>query len=339
MSEVEEGAAAAAPQEIVICSEEDAWDVLRQAVEGRFADQVRLRFEGWPSFALDVKGRDWNSTVPTRIMPSLLELQKDINRAYASIQYNEPNLRRLREEEKDDLEIVIKVDKGSSIFNADLWLQLSKIAEAAVGRMDGNQIALTVVGVALVIAAPVMFKAWLQSRQEEREIASRIELSKEETARLSVMAEAMKTQPIIESAREDAQATNNRLLKAANPGDTMEIGNVSVSSEEASELVQPERERAQEIELQGNFSILGNRTDRGDGFRITIRRVLDGLTFNADVPLTLPSDQQQAIQHAEWSKSLICLSLEGDMLRGSVTRATVVSARSVDRDVNPEDLA
>lgn len=329
MSEVEENGGSQSVPEVIVRTEEDAWRLLQQAVDGGgFPESIRLRFDGWPSFRLDVKGRDWNSTVPTRVMPSLLDVQKDINRVYASIQYSEPNLRRLREDEKDDLEIVVKVKKGSSIFNADLWHQFTKMAEAAVGRMNGSEIVLTVVGVALTIAAPVMFKSWLSSRQQQREIDSRLELSREETARLRVMAEAMRQQPVVESARADADATNSKLLKSTKTGDVMEIGGVAVSSEEAREVAQSERDRSQEVQLEGDFAILGNRTDRGDGFRITIRRMSDGLTFGADVPLELPHEQQKTIQEAEWSKNLVWLSLEADMLRDSITRATVVSARS-----------
>ncbi|HRQ63903.1 MAG TPA: hypothetical protein PKZ76_03415 [Xanthomonadaceae bacterium] len=319
--------------ELVIRSEDDAWNALAAAVAGKeFSDDIRLRFEGWPRFELDFKGRDWNSTVPTRIMPALLDVQRDINRAYATIEYREPNLRRLRDEERDRLEVVVQVKKGSSVFNADLWPHFSRIAEAAVGRMSGDQIVVTVLGLALTIMAPVMFKAWLRARQEEKETASRVELSKQETERLKVMKEAITRQPALEASKADAEATANKLLKASKPGDTMEISGVSVSAEEAREIVQPERERATELEIEGAFAVLGNRTDKGDGFRITIRRQRDGLTFNADVPLELPAPQQKVIQDAEWSKRLVRLIVDAEMLRDSITRAVVISASEVETD-------
>ena len=318
---------------LIIRSEEDAWHALERAVaEGGFPDGLQLRFDGWPSFKLDVSGRDWNSTVPTRVMPSLLEVQKDINRAYAHIRYDDFNLRRLKEEERDDLEVVVKVKKGSSIFDADLWNQFSKMAEAAIGRMDGNQTVIAVIGVALTIMTPVVFKAWLKNRTEQREMDTRVQLSKEETQRLQVMAEAMRQHPPLEVVRDDAVATANKLLKAARPGDNISMKGVQISAEDARELVQPERERANEIELAGDFTVLGNRTDKGDGFRVTVRRIGDGLTVSADVPKELPWAQQEAIQKAEWLKAAVHLEIRAEVLRESFSKAVVLSAVAIVAD-------
>jgi hypothetical protein len=69
---------------LIIHNEEDAWALLEAAVSGSgHLDARRLKFKGWPIWSLDAKGRDWYSTVPTRIMPPLLDVQKDVNRAYA----------------------------------------------------------------------------------------------------------------------------------------------------------------------------------------------------------------------------------------------------------------
>lgn len=315
---------------VVIATEEDAWVALERATLGDgYPDGVELEFKGWPVFQMDVKGRDWNSTVPTRVMSPLLDVQKDINRAYTSIKYSDFNLRKLRDEERDELEVVVKVEKGSSIFNAELWKQFSHMAEAAIGRMNGDQIVITVLGIALAITAPVMYKAWLASRQKEKEVASRLELSQQETERLKVFAEAVKSSPSLQAVREDAQATHNRLLKSVKPGDSMAMKGVELGSDEVAVLVQSERERAQDIFVEGNFVVLGNRTDKSDGFRITVKRLSDHLTLNADVPLALPYEQQQLIQKAEWSKGKIRLSITASILRDAISQAIVVSAEKI----------
>ncbi len=317
------------PTYLVIRSEEDAWHWLERATRGDLPDDIQLRFDGWPTMFLDVSGRDWHSTVPTRIMPSLLDLQRDLNRAYASVRYQEANLRRLRDEEKDDLEVVVKVGPGSSKFSADLWGQLGKIAEAAVGRMSGTEITITVLGLALSVVSAVMFRQWLAARKEERQAQAQIELSQQETERLRVITEAMRQQPDLRAISADVDATRNRLLKATKPGDVMAVADVPVTSDEAREIVQPERERAREVEIEGEFVVLGNRTDKGDGFRISVRRVGDGLTLTADVPLALDYAQQQIIQRAEWSKGRVRLSIEAEMLRETFARGTVVQAIEV----------
>lgn len=315
---------------LLITSEEDAWQALERATQGDgFPEGVDLEFKNWPIFQMDFKGRDWDSTVPTRVMSPLLEIQKDINRAYTSIKYGDSNLRKLKDEERDELEVVVKVEKGSSIFDADLWKQFSSMAEVAIGRMNGDQIVITVLGVALAITAPVMYKAWLASRQKEKEIANQLELSKQETERLKVFSEAVKSSPSLQTVREDAQATHNRLLKAVKPGDSVTMKGIELRSDEVAALVQPERERAQDIFIEGVFVLLGNRTDKSDGFRITVKRLSDQLTLNADVPLELPYEQQKIIQNAEWTKGKIKLSITASVLRKSISQAIVASAEEV----------
>jgi hypothetical protein len=99
--------------------------------------------------------------------------------------------------------------------------------------------------------------------------------------------------------------------------------------DEVSVLVQPERERAEDIFIDGVFSVLGNRTDKSDGFRITVRRLSDQLTLNADVPLDLPHEQRQIIQKAEWTKGRVRLSITASLLRETISQAIVGSAEEV----------
>lgn len=313
---------------LVITSEDEAWAVLKRATSGEgFPDDVEIEFKNWPVFKMDIKGRDWNSSVPTRVMAPLIEVQKDINRAFASVKYNEFNLRRLKDEERDELEIVVKVQKGSSIFDAELWKQFSHIAEAAIGRMDGNQIVISVLGIALAITAPVMYKAWLNSRLKEKEIEASVELSKQDIEKWRIFKEAIEVRPQLQIVKDDTQATHNRLLKAIKPGDSVSMKGIDLRSDEVAGIIQPERDHAEDVHLDGIFIILGNRTDKSDGFRITIMRVTDRLTFNAEVPLELPYEQQQIIQKAEWSKSKIQLSVSASSLHNTIIQATVSSAK------------
>lgn len=326
---------------LVIRSEADAWDALEAAVSGEASlDAARLRFAGWPVWSLDAKGHDWQSTVPTRIMPPLLDVQKDINRAFAGVRYGDANLRRLRDEERDELEVVVKVEKGSSLFTADLSDQLIKITEAAIGRMNGVEALIAVLSIGLMITSPVMYKAWLNHRIKEKELQSRAELdsknieariqqSQEETRRMEIMRDAMTRQPALRSVEEDVQITANRFLKATRPGDRFETKGVPVTAEEAHEIAQPEREHSKVLDIRGDFAIIGNRTDKGDGFRVTVRRQSDQLQFVADVMGDLPLNDKQAIQDAEWSKSLVTLSIEAEMLREKISRASVISAKPV----------
>ena len=122
-------------ERIVVSSADDAWALLRAALDGKaLPDRVSLVFDGWPRFQMKVSGRDWHGTVPTRIMAPLLDVQRDLYRAYANVCYGDSNLRRLRDEDRELLELVLKVDEGSSEYEAPLYEQLTELARKAIDK-------------------------------------------------------------------------------------------------------------------------------------------------------------------------------------------------------------
>ena len=96
--------------DIVIRNEDDAVAVLEQLVSGlALGPGVRLVLDGWPVFVIKIEGKDFHGTVPTRIMPSLLTLQAEIHRLYCVLRYGQDNLRKLTQEDRDRLEIVVRL--------------------------------------------------------------------------------------------------------------------------------------------------------------------------------------------------------------------------------------
>lgn len=316
--------------ELVIRSEDDAWQALAQAVDGEgFPDDLQLKFEGWPVFQVDVKGRDWHQTVPTRAMPPLLEVQDVLNRAFAQIRYDDSSTRKLRGDDRDALELVVKVDEGSSSFSADLAQQLGYVAQEAFQRMNGTEATIAVIAIGLLIAAPISLKIWLNERRAEKRMETQARMAHEETERTRLLTAALAPRPPLEAVRDDANAATSKLLKATRSGDQLSVGDVTLHADEAHELAQPERERSKDVEISGEFIVIGNRTDIADGFRVTVRRIADGVELRADVPLALAADQRETIRNAEWSKGPVQLVIDGQSLRGTITRAVVISAEPV----------
>lgn len=183
------------PERIIITDEKTAWEVLERALTVGMKGDVDLRFDGWPVFHVNVKGKDWHSSVPTRVMAPLLDVQREINRAYASIRYGTSNSRRLKHDERDELEVVVKVTEGSSSYDAELWKHFSAMAEAAVGRMSGTEIVVTVVTIAAIVGGIAWGKAWLAQRRQEKELDHKLQVSQEDTHRLELVVQALTRQP------------------------------------------------------------------------------------------------------------------------------------------------
>ena len=96
------------PTKITIRSADEAWVLFRLALEGGdLPERLELVFEGWPQFDMKVNGKDWYGTVPTRVMAPLLDVQRDLHRVYANVCYGTSNLRKLRDEDRDLLELVV----------------------------------------------------------------------------------------------------------------------------------------------------------------------------------------------------------------------------------------
>lgn len=324
---------------VTIRDAEEAWSLFQAAVDGgEIPEKLILAFDGWPNFTMKVSGRDWDSTVPSRVMAPLLEIQKDIYRKYVEVAYGTMNLKKLRDDDREQLEIVVKVKQGSSDYNAPLDGQLTAIAQKAVEKMTSRDLVIVILGIALIYGGVEVNKAWVAARQVEAQSQVTIELSKQETERLRVFSAATKEQPILSHAREDFEESQNRLLKSLRPGDTTTLPGVQISSSEAAEITHQERARSANVEVSGLFRVLANDASKGADFRIKVARLSDGLTFSATVPIELDNDQKRLIQKAEWSKGALAVHLEIDatMLRGSISEAVV--SRVSEAEGGPADV-
>lgn len=311
---------------------DEAWELLRIATSGGdVPERLKLEFDGWPTFEMRVGGKDWKSTVPTRVMGPLLELQKDLHRNYVAVSYGTANLRKLRDEDRDALEIVVKVADGSSDFTANLAKQFNALAEKALEKMEARHAVITILGIAAIWGGVEVNKDWVAARQKEVDNETKVELSKQETARLNIMKEAAKAQPLLSEVRKDHEQSANRLLKSLKPSDMADFKGVELSGLEAMEITQTERARSEDIAMSGGFRVMANDASKGNGFRIKVARVEDGLSFFAEVPFELPTDQKNLIQQAEWSKGALAvhLEIEAFMLRGAIHDARVLAARSM----------
>jgi hypothetical protein len=315
---------------IVIKTADDAWHQLRLIVNGEVPDQVELIFDGWPNYDVVVKGRDWNGTVPTRVMQPLLDLQEDVNRLFAQVYYGESSLRRLSDAEREALELIVQVRHGSADYRTPLDAQLTEIAKKVIGKMDSKHVMGTLICAALTWGSIEINKAWVSKLQEDKKVEQTVELSKQETERLRLFGEAMNNRPVIGKTLADHEAMKNRLLKTLKPSDSIKTLGAELTGVQASEIVQTERAASEQLDMQEDFYVLANDASRPSGFRIKVHRASDGLVFLADVPIELGHDEKKLIQAAEWSKGgrKVKLYVKAVQLRGKIFQATVYGAKA-----------
>tara|TARA_B100002049_G_scaffold236569_1_gene223699 strand:+ start:1428 stop:2480 length:1053 start_codon:yes stop_codon:yes gene_type:complete len=73
-----------------------------------------IRFEGWPVLNFNIKGKRYNSSLPTKLMEGFVSFQQEVDRAFALIQYRAANRQKLTNDDKEVLELVFKIKEGST---------------------------------------------------------------------------------------------------------------------------------------------------------------------------------------------------------------------------------
>lgn len=323
--------------DIVIRNEEDAWKWFEKALNNdpELEQPLNIRFDGWPTLDLRYKGNDFDSSVPTRIMPTLLEAQKEINRFYAQLRYGDQNLLRLKQEERERLELNVKVKKGSSEYATNLSNVLTESARSAVSNMESTHILYSVLFIALTWGATIAWKSWLKHQAEIKGMDHDVKLTKLENDRIGLLARAHKKEPYLEDLSEGVDEFRNDSLTKLKPMDSLTLPNsdVKIDGRYASELTHRKREQSEEHRIDGEFIIL-SVTSGGEaqGFKIKVRRRIDDEEFTVTIPEgTLTSDQIDILKNNEWAKKPVLLEINAKVLRGSITAATLIKASNIQR--------
>jgi hypothetical protein len=327
----------------IINSESDAFRLLREIVEGSKIDNVEdIKFEEWPKFVIRIKGEQFNGTIPTRIMPSLLELQKELHKAYCLTVYGDENTRKLTKKDKEKLELVVKVDEGSSWFETLLNDKLTKIIQDAAGKMSPEQLVVVAIVFGVLIASTIGWKAWLTKKSKDKEIDAElektIELSRLEKEKLELISKASGMVPVIEAIINSTNNLKSDFATNLKSADVLEVGGsktedspeekINMTGELVSKLSEKPREKAVEKKVSGVYLLLSADFTDEEGLRVSLRRQDDGYEFKAKIPLGVIGDEQsEIIKEDSWNKKAMKLDILVKELHSRYTSATVVAVR------------
>ncbi len=327
-------------EKISIHNEDEAIELLKALVEGYEIERVELiEFISWPKFVIHIRGVDFDGTIPTRIMPTLLDLQREVHRVYCLSTYGDENLRRLTKTDREQLELMVKVDKGSSIFETILQAPVLKILNDAADKMTPAQLTATIIIFGISVTSVLYWKYWLNNRIKEKELDQTVELSRLEKEKMEVIQNAMQRFPTGRIAAESFSNVREELLTKLKPTDNLEIGtsaidaeaptgSVTISGQQASKLTHTTREKAVEKIISGKFFLRSADFSRPEGVRVVVESISDNYTFSADVPLgVLGYDQVEYLKNNSWNKKNVEMNILVKELHRRYTSAKVVSVR------------
>lgn len=311
---------------IFVRNEDDLETAITKILETE--ELFEVEFKGWPRFEITIRGEQFDGGVPTRVMPALLDLQRKIDHAYATIKYGE--VRRLTNEEKKNTEIVLHFQSGrSTTFFSELEGLLNNMASQAITKMDGTQAVMTVLGVAAIVGGVYLFKTHLNNRLREKEMDLQVELSREETRRQEKLIQLSEKAIHLKEQITEFQNFQDNLMKKMAPEDQLIIGDTPViDGETAQKAIRRPRAEAVESRIDGQFIILNVESGavRG-GFRIKVRNTQTNDEMTVKVPDgTLNEDQITTLQNGEWGKVPLSMNLNVKLVNERITEATLVKA-------------
>lgn len=320
---------------IAITSEADAVALLERYVAGTLPADASISFHGWPNLIIRLEGEKFDQSMTTSVMKGFVELQRAINRSYATTRYDDPN-KRLTDEEKEALEITVKVERGSAIMEVNLQEPILKILADMVTRMDPNSALIAAVVMATLFAGKSVIGKYLDNQRLEKADAAKNErdravftsmqiMSAEETRRAQVIAGLVETNHQLVNVSRIADDARTELVKSMAGADLVDIGGIAIDGDMASSLTRNAREMSSEIRIDGIYKILRVDASNPTAFKVRVAhrdtgREIDALVQDDD----LNSSNKQALQQAEWARRYVRLEINAKVLREQVHKAVIL---------------
>lgn len=101
-----------------------------------------IEFQGFPTLKFNVKGEHYSSTLTTFLLKALNELTIEIQRSYCFLKYETTNLRRLTDDDYQNIDIIFKIREGSSegeSDNSSIAKSIVSLIKSGMQGMNGWQ--------------------------------------------------------------------------------------------------------------------------------------------------------------------------------------------------------
>ncbi|OPY15649.1 MAG: hypothetical protein A4E66_00053 [Syntrophus sp. PtaB.Bin001] len=324
---------------IDVLTESDAWRLLENALSEKIpinTDVFRVKIGSWPILHLKLEGEKFQSSINTKMMTAFLELQNNIYRTYAKMQYDMANGRLLANKEKEALVLMVEVHAGSSELKAKFEELGTKLLEGAINKMEGKHYVILGISALLAWSSPSIINGYITRQTELKQIESQIALSKEETRRLELMKEASHQVSYVGTNVIMTEEVINKIFKSALTAKSITIGGHTYNQEQVGKLVRAERSPSDEVRIDGEYRILKVDSSKTDFFKVELQNPKNLKRFWAvlqDATVTKEKNKE-LLQEAEWNKKPINLAVNAREVKGEISTAVIIDVK--DRYLNKE---
>lgn len=320
---------------ITIQNESDAFAVLQRLLDGEDFGIERIRFKGWPTYNLYLKGEKFEASVTPSVMRALLELQRGVYRTATQAIYDDTNINRLTDEQRSQFELVLTVSQGSSDFLAKFWEIFEKIAKDGIGKMSGKQVAVVLVAAGLLYTGASVSEHYIDQLSKEAEqkadvqkkqIDADVQKSHDEvtTKQLQILADVVKKFPETRQIAEDAKTVQHEVLRGSGEAQTIRLNGATLSGDRAREITHEDRQISEDFKFDGLYRILAVDTSDSEVTRVRIGNG-DGQFLANFKDDSLGSRQIARLQTNLMSREPIRIAGSGKKLRGKIKSARITS--------------
>lgn len=332
---------------LIIKSESDAWEVLSLIVSESFDFEkygAGIHFSDWLSQLMVVDSTPINGSMNTSLMRVFMEYQASIQKSYKILKYGVNSNKRLKDYERDFLDLNIVVREGSSVYNTEGGSFLDKMLREVVGKMEPKQIPITIIICVLIVALSYfgseMFTAYWKAQSSMKEIEAKLQeekirseerasLSEKESARQNTLLIAMLKSEEARAVVAQAETAHRTLLKGAVIADGARIHGVEVTAEKAAQVLSNPRRSGMPAALDGEYEVVEITREDDGAFLVDLRNVASGVLVNAEArELLLPREQVDILFKAlrrEGHKVQVILNawqIEGRITSAAIARVS-----------------
>jgi len=334
---------------VTVTGEDRAWALLKEALSAEAVPaDLEVHIGDVDGINIHVRGRDLDGTIPARYLPALLEYQESINRLYSFVKYKEYSVRRLTDEDKRAVEIVYRVDKGSSSFGAQIAPILEKIGLEAASKMTGQQLLIFMSLSVVLLAGYGGLRLWLNYKKDKLgadqagaalkalgEVAKTLADGQKqdpelESQRLKLLKKAMKSSKAAKLVLETADSANSRLAFSMDANDKLVIGDAELGGDDLKRAATAPREKSTLFDESGPAVLTSVDNSAGDGYAVGVKFLNSPSAVVAKVENDrLIDEERRCVADAVISRNPIFIHVDGKWHRGAVVRARILSIRAL----------
>lgn len=295
-------------QKISITNAQEFWTFTQDFISKEDFDfeKLDIRFDGWPILYINVKGDRFHSSLTASMIAGMASMNEAFQRAYAMAKYGNTKLNQLTNEDREALDVVFKVEEGSTESTTD-WSDTANRAitflQQTMENMSGAEkmtvllaliAALTIGGCYFLHQRRAGKKDDLEAKSDDiQTVVSGMKDAFQIAAELKASGET----PASREIEKLSDTAKSAVLKSvAGDADSAVVGGSVYTGAQLLDFKNRQSKNRESMERFDNFYVLGIlRSGTSDEYNVSVQRESNGETFNLKVleEMTRPEELER----------------------------------------------